>query len=272
MEEFEVKFLKVDPDLVQKQLAELGAEKVGDFFQQWKSFDYPDWRLDTAGAWIRLRDGGNGKVTLAFKQRLGIQSADGSVNDAGMDEVEVEVSDFEQTVEMLVKIGFVIKHHGEKKRTQWKMGSLEFDFDAYPGLAPYLEIEGSSWEEVQKAVDLLGLNPAEQKICSANQVFSLQGIDVSKLVRISFADGLVERAKAEQVNPESVQLGVYRHFKGGEYQLISVAKDSELASRELAVYQSLADDSLWVRPLSMFLEEVDRDEYHGPRFKWVREE
>lgn len=261
MQEFEVKFLHIDPVKIQAQLTELGAEKVGEFFQKWKSFDFPDWRLDQVGAWIRLRDGGNGQVTLAFKQRLGMQSSDGSVNDAGMDEVEVEVSDFEQAAEMLEKIGFIVKHSGEKKRIQWKRGRLEFDIDEYPGLDPYLEIEGSSWDEVSAAVAALGLNPAEQKVCSANQVFAMQGIEMSKLVRISFVDGLVER----------VRLGVYRHFKGGEYQLLSVAKDSEQTSRELAVYQSLKDDSLWVRSLSMFLEEVDRGEYHGPRFKWMRE-
>ncbi len=63
-----------------------------------------------------------------------------------------------------------------------------------------------------------------------------------------------------------IQPGKYRHFKGGEYRVIGTARHSE-TMEELVVYQALYDDgSLWVRPAAMWLEQVVRDGYCGPRF------
>lgn len=53
--------------------------------------------------------------------------------------------------------------------------------------------------------------------------------------------------------------GRYRHFKGGEYLLIDFARDSE-TQEWMAVYRALyGGQALWVRPLSMWLEPVERD-------------
>lgn len=55
--------------------------------------------------------------------------------------------------------------------------------------------------------------------------------------------------------------GVYRHFKGDCYLLEEIAKDSE-TGEEVAVYRKLyGDGGLWVRPLAMFLSEVDKEKY-----------
>ena len=55
--------------------------------------------------------------------------------------------------------------------------------------------------------------------------------------------------------------GVYRHFKGNEYEVIGVAKHSE-TEEELVVYRALyGERGLWVRPLSMFAGLVDREKY-----------
>ena len=54
---------------------------------------------------------------------------------------------------------------------------------------------------------------------------------------------------------------IYRHFKGDYYLLVDIAKHSE-TGEEYVVYRKLYDDgSLWVRPLDMFMEEVDHDKY-----------
>lgn len=55
--------------------------------------------------------------------------------------------------------------------------------------------------------------------------------------------------------------GVYRHFKGGLYYVEGVAVHSE-TGEEYAVYRALyGERKLWVRPLSMFLSETDREKY-----------
>ena len=66
--------------------------------------------------------------------------------------------------------------------------------------------------------------------------------------------------------------GKYRHFKGGEYELLGVARHSETLE-PMVVYRALYDNgSLWVRPAHMWTEQVDRDGYHGPRFIPVPDE
>ena len=54
---------------------------------------------------------------------------------------------------------------------------------------------------------------------------------------------------------------VYRHFKGDYYLTEDVARDSE-SEEEYVVYRKLyGDGSLWIRPMAMFLSEVDREKY-----------
>ena len=61
-------------------------------------------------------------------------------------------------------------------------------------------------------------------------------------------------------------LGHYRHYKGGEYEVIGVARHSE-THEPLVVYRPLAGDGgWWVRPHAMFFETVDVDGARRPRF------
>jgi hypothetical protein len=63
--------------------------------------------------------------------------------------------------------------------------------------------------------------------------------------------------------------GRYRHFKGGEYEVLGVARHSETDER-LVVYRPLyADTGLWVRPVAMFLETVEHDGKPVPRFTYL---
>ena len=53
-----------------------------------------------------------------------------------------------------------------------------------------------------------------------------------------------------------IKPGRYRHFKGGEYQVIGLAKHSE-TGEPMVVYRALyGEGGLWVRPYAMFCEEV----------------
>ena len=65
--------------------------------------------------------------------------------------------------------------------------------------------------------------------------------------------------------------GKYRHFKGGEYELIGIASHSETLE-PMVVYRALyGEKGLWVRPAAMWTEHVDREDYHGPRFTAMEE-
>lgn len=69
--------------------------------------------------------------------------------------------------------------------------------------------------------------------------------------------------------PQKITLGKYKHFKGGEYQVVAIARDSE-TTEEMVVYKALyGNGSLWVRPYSMFAEYIERDGKVMARFEKI---
>ena len=51
--------------------------------------------------------------------------------------------------------------------------------------------------------------------------------------------------------------GIYKHYKGNEYEVIGTAKHSE-TEEDMVVYFSVKNpEQLWVRPLGMFKEEIE---------------
>lgn len=70
----------------------------------------------------------------------------------------------------------------------------------------------------------------------------------------------------------TLQAGRYRHYKGNLYEVIDVARHSE-TEEQLVVYRCLSDgNSLWVRPLLMFLETVEVAGQEVPRFSRIKTE
>ena len=66
-----------------------------------------------------------------------------------------------------------------------------------------------------------------------------------------------------------IKIGKYRHFKGNEYEVIGVARNSETLE-ETVVYRALyGDKELWVRPASMWNETVERDGKIFKRFEFI---
>jgi hypothetical protein len=70
-----------------------------------------------------------------------------------------------------------------------------------------------------------------------------------------------------------IKPGIYQHFKGQEYQVFGTAKHSE-TEELLVVYKPLYETDVpvdfWVRPLTMFTEQIERDGKQLQRFRFVR--
>lgn len=73
------------------------------------------------------------------------------------------------------------------------------------------------------------------------------------------------------MNVPSAVPGRYRHFKGGMYEAIGLARHSETLE-DMVVYRALyGDGGLWVRPAAMFFELVVLDGKSVPRFEKVQD-
>lgn len=66
-----------------------------------------------------------------------------------------------------------------------------------------------------------------------------------------------------------IKLGMYQHFKGNHYLVLHLAKHSE-TEEYMVVYQpQYGDKAIWVRPLDMFNEIIERDGLKVRRFSFI---
>jgi len=71
---------------------------------------------------------------------------------------------------------------------------------------------------------------------------------------------------------ENIKPGLYRHFKGGIYEVLFVAKNSETLEDMVVYRANYGEHGVWVRPLSMWNETVERDGKTFKRFEYIGEE
>jgi len=163
--EIEAKFLNIDKQAIIERLKELGAVKVFDEFLQRRCV----YNLCKGSPedWIRLRQEHN-KVTLTYK----------SVNKAkgihGVKEIEVIVDDFDKAREFLKAIGLQERAYQENLRVRYYLekDDVTFDIDTWPGLPPYIEIEGPSEEVVKKYAKLLGFKWEDAVFGSTDLIYA----------------------------------------------------------------------------------------------------
>ena len=68
---------------------------------------------------------------------------------------------------------------------------------------------------------------------------------------------------------KTIPTGKYQHFKGNFYEVVAIARHSE-TEEEQVVYKALyGDKGLWVRPLNMFDETIERNGNTLKRFSYV---
>lgn len=80
------------------------------------------------------------------------------------------------------------------------------------------------------------------------------------------------RVEERQPGPAAPPPGRYRHFKGGIYDVLATGRHSE-TGEALVIYRQADDpDSVWVRPLGMFVGLAERAGRAVPRFERLEDE
>jgi hypothetical protein len=68
-----------------------------------------------------------------------------------------------------------------------------------------------------------------------------------------------------------IKKGIYQHYKGFYYDVLDVAQHTETLE-ELVIYRALYGDyKIWLRPLTMFLEDVEINGVKTKRFQYIQE-
>ncbi|WP_329273403.1 class IV adenylate cyclase [Streptomyces sp. NBC_01451] len=178
--EYEAKFLAVDVGALQVRLAALGAVQAFPRTLLTRTIFEND-RLDS-GAWLRLRDEGT-RSTLTLKQVTDATTIDGTK------EIETEVADLNAVADILRRIGCVEVRHQENYREEWRLGEVAFDFDTWPGLPSFLEIEGPDEASVRQAAALLDLDYSEARFGSVDSIYKSEaGRDILAEPTLLFSD------------------------------------------------------------------------------------
>ncbi|WP_446041213.1 class IV adenylate cyclase [Streptomyces sp. SID1121] len=179
--EYEAKFLAIDVAGLQARLTALGAVQAFPRILLTRKI-FENEALD-GGAWVRLRDEGT-RSTLTLKQVTDATTIDGTT------EIETEVTDLHATAEILRNIGMSEVRYQENYREEWRLGEVTFDFDTWPGLPTFVEIEGPDEASVRQAAALLELDYSEARFGSIDEIYKSEADrDILAEPTLLFAEG-----------------------------------------------------------------------------------
>ncbi|MEO5950246.1 MAG: class IV adenylate cyclase [Candidatus Saccharimonadales bacterium] len=147
--EIEAKFLDINHDEIREKLEKLGAtcEQPMRLMRR-VTIDTPD--MKSKDAFLRVRDEGH-RVTMTYKQF-------DSLSVDGAKEIEVIVSDFDATIQLLTAAGLPYSSFQESKRETWHYDDVEIVLDEWPWLKTYIEVESHSEQKLHDIASKLDLN------------------------------------------------------------------------------------------------------------------
>lgn len=159
--EIEATFLEVDKDEIRQKLQQLGGNLIqSEVLMRRIVFD-----LHSNHAFARVRDENN-RVVLTYKNHI---------NDTitGTEEINVEVSSYQDTIAILKACGLRAKSDEDSYRETWELNGVEVTIDTWPWIPTYIEIEGPSPEAVASTANQLGYDIKDSVIGSVDEVYKL---------------------------------------------------------------------------------------------------
>ena len=174
--EIEERILEINKEATIKKLEELGANKVGEWYQ--KRFVY-DFIPKRENEWIRLRTNGI-ETTLTYKN-VEENAIDGTK------ELEIMVSDFDNTNEMLQVLGYTSRAYQENKRIRYILNDVEIDIDSWPLIPTYMELEGNNINKIKEIEKLLEVDESKITTLNCQDIYqNIYNINIDDIKELKF--------------------------------------------------------------------------------------
>lgn len=167
--EIEATFVDINKDLLREKLKSLGAKLLQpEILMRRVVFNVGP------HCFARVRDEGN-RIVLTYKNHFAHDLT-------GTEEINVEVSDYDDTIAILKACGLEVKSEEDSYREEWEFNGVEIDIDTWPWIPSYVEIEGKTTEDVEHVANLLGFDMKDTIIGSVDEVYKLYYDVTSELI------------------------------------------------------------------------------------------
>ena len=155
--EIEVKILNIDLPKMVEAVKALGAKKIEQGFVKVKAYDQHDDSLREKDSFVRVREIA-GRTEVVFK---------GPITDPDVktrEEIEFHTDNFERPCMLFERMGMKIFADHEKYRATYKFDGAKIEFDKYPEIPWFVEIEAPTREKVQEIIEKLGFSLDDENV------------------------------------------------------------------------------------------------------------
>lgn len=174
MDETELKILDINVKEIEKKLKNLGSKRLGKHLITMIFFDFKDKNISKNNSILRLRRYGD-IIELTHKTKRKNQG-----KFKVREETETRVDDFENTKQILNKLGLKCINTSEKIRTSYTLGKTKIELDQHPKIPAYIEIEGTK-RNIKKIVKKLGFTMKDTSNLTSSEVLKKYGINPKNL-------------------------------------------------------------------------------------------
>lgn len=175
--EIEARLLDIDEQNFIDLMRKNNAVFIGDWIMSRNVYDFNP--IDE-GKWIRLRTNGE-ETTLTVKEIV-----DSSIE--GTKEVEIVVSDFDTTNEILNKLGYFARGSQTNRRIRYVLDDVEIDIDFWPMIPTYVEFEANSQEKIKDLCKKLGIDFDGLTTMSVPEIYDYYGHNVRSCPKINLLE------------------------------------------------------------------------------------
>ena len=160
--EIEAVFCDVDKDKIRNKLKSLGAKLIVPERKMIRTvFHLPN---SDKSCFARVRDEGD-KIVLTYKE-FESESA------TGVKELNIVVNDYDVAIEFLRIVGLKEKSYEESMRETWELDGAEVCIDTWPWIPTYIEVEGTSVENITAVSEKLGFDMKNAVYGSADLIYT----------------------------------------------------------------------------------------------------